>query len=211
VQEPADAYFPDMPRNALRIAGADYVLPLRQIGPTLVHLTRQAAAARGVPPMSDDPMDNITEKIEQDKAAQANGQRNGTTSVYSCPECGGVLWQVQEEKPLRFRCHVGHSYYGEDLLVEKSEALEAGLWVAVRTFREKATLSRQLAVREREKGNTRAAERFQEQADTADKYGTLIQQHILEGASGRIFDHDAGRHDPGGSQAADQPTNKENN
>ena len=44
---------------------------------------------------------------------------------FTCPECGGSLWQVDEPDLLRFRCHVGHAYNAEVLLSEQGEALEA--------------------------------------------------------------------------------------
>lgn len=42
VQDPRDAAYPDMPRNALAAAGADYCLPLKDLAPLLERLTRQA-------------------------------------------------------------------------------------------------------------------------------------------------------------------------
>src|SRR5205085_2070452 len=83
--------------------------------------------------------------------------------------------------PVQFRCHVGHSYEAETLLAEQAANLEAALWTAVRTFREKCVLSRQLATRDRKGGNSESAERFEEQARLAEHYALLIQQFILHG------------------------------
>ena len=79
----------------------------------------------------------VTESVEQ-----ASPDRR---PVAGDPECGGCLWQVEEQGPLRFRCHVGHAYYSEALLGEQAEALEAALWTATRTFRERCVLARQSA------------------------------------------------------------------
>jgi two-component system chemotaxis response regulator CheB len=127
-----------------------------------------------------DPLDQMPERVRADKAAQERGERAGQPSLYSCPECGGVLWQVDPAGPLRFRCHVGHAYYGDGLLAEQAQALEAALWVAVRTFRERAVLARQLAVREHSKNDLKAAARFEEQAAMAEKHADLIQKLILQ-------------------------------
>ncbi len=54
-------------------------------------------------------------------------------------------------------------YYGENLLEEQSTALEAALWTAVRTFKEKTILARQLAERERELGRADMAGRFEDE------------------------------------------------
>ena len=99
----------------------------------------------------------------------------------TCPECGGSLWQVDDAKVIRFRCHVGHAYNGEALLAEQTEALEAALWTAVRTFRERSVLGRQLANAERAKGNAASAGRFDEQAEQAEQYADLIIRHVLQG------------------------------
>jgi two-component system chemotaxis response regulator CheB len=99
--------------------------------------------------------------------------------VFTCPECGGSLWQVDEKEVVRFRCHVGHAYHGEALLAEQEEILEAALWTAIRTFKDRAVLSRQLANQERERGNQEAASRFDDQAEVAERYGASIQKYLL--------------------------------
>ncbi|HZW29299.1 MAG TPA: hypothetical protein VFF52_01235 [Isosphaeraceae bacterium] len=134
-----------------------------------------------------DPIERMPATIEQDMAEQAHNQRQGDVSVFSWPECGGALGQVAETGLVRFRCHLGHPYQGEILLAERTETLEAALWTAVRIFREKSVLGRQLAALERSKGNDAAADRFQEQADQAHQSGSLIIRQVLNvdpGAAG---------------------------
>ncbi len=74
----------------------------------------------------------------------------GKPSVYSCPECGGVLREIQDGKLLRFRCRVGHAFSAENVLAEQSEALDKALWVAMRTLEEKVELLQRLAGQVRE-------------------------------------------------------------
>jgi two-component system chemotaxis response regulator CheB len=126
----------------------------------------------------------MPEIVDKDMSAQARNERRGEVSTYTCPECGGSLWQVDETGLIRFRCHVGHAYNGETLLAEQTEALEAALWTSVRTFREKSVLARQLALTERGKGNEAAAARFEEQAAQAARYGHLIVKHVLHADPG---------------------------
>jgi two-component system chemotaxis response regulator CheB len=178
VQDPADALVADMPQSALSIAGADHVVPIGAMGPLLRNLIGEDSPDGGVPPMID-PLEEMPDRVRADMAAQEDGERTGQSSLYTCPECGGVLWQVEPEGPVRFRCHVGHVYYGEALLGEQGLAVEAALWVAVRTFRERAVLARQLAARERGINDEKAAARFEEQANTAERYAELIQKQVL--------------------------------
>src|SRR5207244_4023289 len=126
-----------------------------------------------------DPIDRMPDTVNRDKGAQAKGELRGDRSVFSCPECGGALWQMDDDKLVRFRCHVGHAYYAEQLMAGQAEALEAALWTAVRTFRDRATLSRQLANQERSRGSVNTAERFREQADVAEKQAESIQTNLL--------------------------------
>ena len=131
-------------------------------------------------PKSVDPIDRMPDIVDRDMDAQAHNAHRGRVSTFTCPECGGALWQVDEPDLIRFRCHVGHAYNGEALLAEQSEALEAALWTAVRTFRERSVLGRQLASQERGKGNAESAARFEEQAQQAARYAALIVEHVLQ-------------------------------
>ena len=105
--------------------------------------------------------------------------RSGQVSTYSCPECGGTLWQLDEGPASTFNCHVGHSYSPEMLVIEKSESLETALWSAVRTLVERATLTRQLAVRLRKAGREAEGAALDEQARADDENMLLIRELIL--------------------------------
>ena len=131
-----------------------------------------------------DPIERMPDVVDKDMDRQARNERLGEVSTFTCPECGGSLWQVDDAGLVRFRCHVGHVYNGETLLAEQSEALEAALWTAVRTFREKAVLGRQLAAQERQRGNEPAAARFEEHGTQAAEYADLILKHVLRGGNG---------------------------
>jgi two-component system chemotaxis response regulator CheB len=178
VQDPADALLPGLPQSARDIAGADHVVPARELGALLAHLLHQAVRTKGDSTMPD-PLDTTAEAVLRDMSAQTNGQRRGHLSVLTCPECGGCLWQVDERELLRFRCHVGHVYLGEALLAEQSATLEAALWKAVRTFKEKGVLARQLAAGQ--DTNPGTAPLLLEEARLADHYAGLIQQYLLQG------------------------------
>jgi two-component system chemotaxis response regulator CheB len=182
VQDPEEALFESMPRTALTYVRVDHVLPVRQIPALLGRLAREPAAYReaiGVPMMSD--MDEmIPQLVHRDLAAQERDERSGETTVYTCPECGGTLWQVDHQGLVQFNCHVGHAYASESLLGEMSEELEAALWRCVRMLAEKATLTRQLAGRLRAAGQEAQAARVAEQAHLDDRHGQLIRTVLLD-------------------------------
>jgi two-component system chemotaxis response regulator CheB len=192
VQDPRDALVAAMPQNATQLAGADFTAPLADLADLLVRLVRDDPALDvGDEPMNpdaaaggSDPIEKSAQTVEETMAAQARDERRGQVAPYTCPECGGSLWQVDEPRLIQFRCHVGHAYNGEALLAEQTDALEAALWTAVRTFREKSVLGHQLAAAERRKGDAAAAERFAEQAAQAERYARLIVEHVLQGNGG---------------------------
>jgi two-component system chemotaxis response regulator CheB len=177
VQDPRDALFASLPQHAQQIAGADHIVPAAHLAATLVELVRQPTPVEGT--AMTDPIDRMPDIVNGDMRAQEGGQRAGQVSVLTCPECGGILWQLNEHGLARFRCHVGHAYDGETLLQQQSETLEGALWTAVRSFREKAVLLQQLAVWSRQGGDEAAARQFDEDAGLAEHYGGLIQHHVL--------------------------------
>lgn len=178
VQDPDDAWMGALPRHASDIAGADHIVPVAALPRLLVDLVGQPGVPGGESAMID-PLENMPQRVLRDMTAQEEGHRQGKLSVFTCPECGGCLWQVDEAEVTRFRCHVGHAFHAEKLMEEQSQTLEAALWTAVRTFREKGVLARQLAGQQRARGDAASAERFDEEARTADRYGSLIRQCLL--------------------------------
>ena len=97
--------------------------------------------------------------IAEDFAEKAIRREGGpeATTHFTCPDCGGVLWQGGERPVLQFRCHVGHAFAPEVLLSQKSEELEAALWSSLRLLKEKAMLTQQLVTRTRRTGTGKAA------------------------------------------------------
>ena len=181
VQDPNEAVVAAMPRSASRIAGADHVVSSDGLASLLVELIQRPVVNQGGPAVTD-PLDKLPDIVNIDMAEQVRNERGGRVSVFTCPECGGCLWQVNEAELLRFRCHVGHVYNGEAMFAEQSSALEAALWTSVRTFKERFLLARLLAAHEILRGNRAAAARFEEQAAQAERYGELIKRYVLNGA-----------------------------
>ena len=178
VQDPDEAITPSMPLNALSLVQADYILPADEIGPRLVELVMERPH-----PKEDQTVDGeerINQIIEQTFAEQAANQRRGETAVYTCPDCGGVLWQTEDGAA--FHCHVGHAYASEALLVQKSEELETALWACVRLLREKGTLARQAAVRSLAAGNAALAARLEEQAEVDEQHSRAVL-NLLDASS----------------------------
>jgi two-component system chemotaxis response regulator CheB len=185
VQDPEDAAFPDLPANALASAGADRVAPLAELPGLLVELAEERARSqpsveadmarrthpRGGRSAEEEKRSGREARVEGRAAAgAADGPRDGTPSGYSCPDCGGVLWEVPGEGKTgspRFRCRVGHGYDAESLLASDGNAVEDALWTALRALEERASLSERLFLRAESRNQTLSAARFAEQTREA--------------------------------------------
>ena len=90
-------------------------------------------------------------KLERD--ALEEQERPGKPSPYSCPDCGGVLWEIDDAGEFtRFRCRVGHAWTGKALLERQTDSVDDALWTALRALEESASLARQIAARYRGRG-----------------------------------------------------------
>lgn len=183
VQDPADAIVGDMPANALRYGGADYVLPSAEIGAKLVELAHEShkviamtqrkkgvvkSGAAGKAPL---------ERPESNERVAYAEEGVGEPSVFACPECHGVLWQIKEGESVRYRCRVGHAYSEVTLNEELSHAAESALWAAMRALEEKAAMSRRMA--DASMGPQRWRQRLKEQAETYATHAEIVRRMIL--------------------------------
>jgi two-component system, chemotaxis family, protein-glutamate methylesterase/glutaminase len=159
VQEPGDALFPDMPRNALACAGADHTVPRAKLAAFLL----EAVTTR----LDEKAIGHFSQKSREYQASEQSMDSidvPGQPTNISCPDCGGVLQRLENGKMLRFKCRVGHAYSAETLLSAQSSRVEEALWVAVRLLEEKAEMARKLKAYSTERKFKAAPKRFEDQA-----------------------------------------------
>ena len=202
VQDPSDALIAAMPENAARLAGVDFMAASDAIAPLLMGLIQQPVE-RESGNRAMDPIERMKRIVAKDMARQAEDARRGEVTIFTCPECGGTLWQLDDAEVLGFRCHVGHAYHADVLLSTQTEALEAALWTAVRRFKEQWLLANQLAGKARAVGDVDGERRYCEMAEQASRFGRLIEHHLL---SDRHENAESGR---AGQTAADGPSGRE--
>jgi len=91
VQEPKDAAYPDMPQNALNNVKVDYCIAIAEMGSLLEKLTHQP---RGE--FKPIPRDVRTEAVIAERVLSDVAEVNslGEQVPYNCPNCGGVLWEM---------------------------------------------------------------------------------------------------------------------
>jgi MoCo/4Fe-4S cofactor protein with predicted Tat translocation signal len=168
VQDPLDAVEAGMPRSALRSVEVDYCVPLAEIPPLLVRLSRSKV--------------HLSHKGENEKRSKRNmsrskkpGFRDDSVS-FVCPECNGPLYETREGTLIKFNCQIGHSFSPESLTAAHTDTLERALWIAVRTLNERVAINEALAQKQLELKNTHLAERLAETAGSASHDVKLIRE-----------------------------------
>jgi two-component system chemotaxis response regulator CheB len=160
VQDPKDAEFAQMPASALRATEVDFVGTVPEIARFVTHAVEANIMHEGVGGMDDGL------QREVDIASGADNGRMGVAgyppSVFSCPDCGGVLWEIRDGPEERFRCRTGHAYSEEALLDSGSHVAEKAIWSAVRSLAEHAELFGRLVQRAHDRGDQETARRFEE-------------------------------------------------
>jgi two-component system chemotaxis response regulator CheB len=167
-----------MPRSAIRHVKVDRVLPIGAIAAELVEsLSREPRMAEGNG--SEEKQMDLENKISlMDSKALRDDERPGKPSAFSCPDCGGVLWEIDDGNLARFRCRVGHAYSPETMLAAQGDVLEEALWTAMKTLEESARLSKRLAKTERVRGHEWMAERFDQKETEARDRADVIRRFL---------------------------------
>jgi two-component system chemotaxis response regulator CheB len=178
VQDPAEAPFPSMPLNTIAADDPDAVLPLSELGPAILAAIRNPPARRRLP--MDDEIGRETDYAALDEAAISREEVFAQRAPFSCPSCGGTLWEAPEDEPLRFRCRIGHAFGADSLLVGQSEALDASLAAALRALEERADLARRVGARLVAGGHPERAERYDRIRGDSERNAAVIRKVLLE-------------------------------
>jgi two-component system, chemotaxis family, protein-glutamate methylesterase/glutaminase len=191
IQDPDDALFADMPRHAMEYVDVDHCVPLEKMAPLLDRLCREPAeptVERGAYGGVTDDMEFEAKIAGLDPGAVEGGEHPGELVDFTCPECAGPLYEINEGDLVRFRCRVGHAYTAEDALNGKLEALEAALYAALNTLEESAEMADRLAARALQHGNGYAASRFEGRAQYARQQAGTIRAVLVNEALGPSSD-----------------------
>ncbi len=176
VQDPATATFPSMPQSAIDNVAVDHVVPIPLLAALLPKLVVEDVPDDVAPPPPA--LEAVNDVMFFDVHAAEEAREIGVPSAFSCPDCHGVLWQLNEGALLRYRCRTGHAYSEQALLAQQSESLEEALWVAYRALRERAALAHRMAARAPIK-NATAQLQLAERARSADAHADVVRE-LLE-------------------------------
>jgi two-component system, chemotaxis family, protein-glutamate methylesterase/glutaminase len=155
VQDPRDAAFPEMPLTALNRTQPDHVVPLAALPSLLESVVHQPA---GEPQPIPESVKYEVEIARSGRASMDDMDHIARRSVLSCPDCGGVMWEIDEGSLSRYRCHDGHAHTDELMHLAVHESLRRALASALRALDERVALVRKLEARATEAGDNQLAE-----------------------------------------------------
>jgi two-component system chemotaxis response regulator CheB len=168
VQDPDEALYPAMPNSAIAHVAVDAVLPISAMAGWIL----DGGAGTSAPAEEESVTNPLPASPQEIPASAGEGTR------FTCPDCGGVLFERHKGGLIRFECSVGHVFSIESLSSAQGEALEGALWAAVRSLEDRAELLRRMAQRARTGDHARTAASFDGKADEALQRAQTIRAAI---------------------------------
>jgi two-component system chemotaxis response regulator CheB len=145
VQEPSEATARSMPLSAIRHMKVDKVCTLDEMARLFVELANDDP-----PPESREPLQDLLEienriaegifKVDDWWALEQLSIPSGL----NCPACRSALYELRDQRALRYRCRSGHGFSAQSLLSGQADARESQLSSLFGALIEEATLAKRL-------------------------------------------------------------------
>lgn len=180
VQHPDDAEEPSMPKSAVTHVNVDHIVAAQDIPALLLRLVSEPAPPRVEPsaPVAKEQAVSLGDEPIVNLRAIAD------PSAFSCPDCGGVLFELQDKRPVRYRCHTGHAFSLRSLASTQDEVTDLALWGGIRALQEKQMILRRMA----DAAPTELPDKqlhLLQQADELEQVGELLRQLTISREGGK--------------------------
>jgi two-component system, chemotaxis family, protein-glutamate methylesterase/glutaminase len=172
-QDPEEALYDGMPRSAIQHVALDVVLPVDRMADWILQVDDQHRIPEDVR-AADNPGETHVRVAAVPSVTEAKG--DGTR--FTCPDCGGVLFEHREGDLERFECSVGHVYSIDSLAAAQAEGLENALWAAVRTLEDRVALLGRITARAGRSEHHHSARAFEAQARELAERARVIRAAI---------------------------------
>jgi two-component system chemotaxis response regulator CheB len=172
VQDPKNAAYAEMPLTALNRAKPDHIARLEDMPALLTSLVHEPVGETKALPR------NVQFEVEVARTGRSDMDQMdkfGRRSVLACPDCGGVMWEIDEGDLSRFRCHVGHTYTAEVMSLALDDNLRRALASAVRALEERAALARKLHHQAKSSGHRLLAQTWAEKMKEFERETEIIR------------------------------------
>jgi two-component system chemotaxis response regulator CheB len=175
VQDPHEAAFPEMPRTALKYVEPDHIATLGELPKLLERLVHEPAGEPlPIPP-------NLKFEIDVARGGHSNMHemdRVGSRSVLTCPDCDGVMWEIDEGKLTRFRCHQGHAYTAEVMGIAIEESVRRALGSGLRALEERIALMKKMRAQAEERDSHHVAATWADKARELEAEANTIRNSL---------------------------------
>lgn len=179
VQDPAEASYPSMPQSVLQHVQVDFTGAVPALADEIVRLCSEPAPGPAAP--SAFQRHELENRIAgEENALQGGVMELGKMSQFTCPDCHGVLVQIEEGSILRFRCHTGHAFSIKSLVVEVGESIDIGLWDTIRALEERVLLLRQMSHFAAGQHAADMAEQSLRQAEHIDRHIQTLRELVMD-------------------------------
>jgi len=178
VQDPNQAEYPDMPVSVINNMEVDHVAALEDIGSIIGQVIKHTRGRKKAAPK-----DVVAEsKIAEHTAAGIDDVQklDVTQSLFACPDCGGGLWEANNDIIKRYRCHIGHAYTQRDLVLKQAEAAGSTLWVALRMMEERKHLLKKMEIDYKKKGLKSLSENNVEKQDEMTRHINKLKEILFD-------------------------------
>ncbi len=184
VQDPDTALFPGMPRNALAAVPTAQTVSLADLAAVVEELVHAAAPEPVQLPPAVERADRAEVAMSLGHSVGPyTGDHPGVPSAWSCPDCSGVLWEIQDGPLLRFRCRTGHAWSLESLAERQDRGVETALWMALRALEERHAIAVRVAEAAEAAGRTWSGRHFRERAAEAESNAAVLRRLLIQEAS----------------------------
>ncbi|MFD2288848.1 chemotaxis protein CheB [Pedobacter petrophilus] len=181
VQEPEEAEYADMPQSVINNIEVDYRVSIVDMHYILSDLYSRGICVKGEVPA------NLKLESEITLRMSSNYEQTSTLGIptmFTCPDCGGVLTKIKEDGNSRYRCFTGHVYSEDILTGEYANKIEEALWVAIRMMEERRNFISGLE--ERTQINTYVSEDRKKRADELKVYIERLKDVLKDVGDSRI-------------------------
>jgi two-component system chemotaxis response regulator CheB len=179
VQDPGEAGHDSMPKSAIQHVAVDFTGTVEELASEIARQVQTSIEPKEAQPS------NERHLIENGISINGKGLDTGVMGLgkisnYTCPDCHGVLVQIQEGSIVRFRCHTGHAFSVKTLIADVNAAIDKGLWDTLRAVEERIMLLRQMADLSEEDGSFADAKRYRTQANKAEDRLNPLRELVLD-------------------------------
>ena len=131
-----------MPRSVLANVAVDHVCGLDMMAQLLNSLAKPQEIVTSVPAPE---WLRIEHAISLGRSKLQGLATIGRPSSFTCPDCGGALFELNEGRPARFLCHTGHAFSLRSLASTQEQVTDEALWSGLRALQEKEAILRRVA------------------------------------------------------------------